>query len=51
MIEPSAIPHMESILRDFGLTPKELDTIFSATKVDGRGGGSKKICNKIKRDQ
>jgi len=48
MIEPSAIPHMESILRNFGLTPKELDTIFSAAKVDGGGVDLKRFAIKLK---
>jgi hypothetical protein len=48
MIEPSAIPHMESILRNFGLTPKELDTIFGAAKVDGGGVDLKRLTIKLK---
>jgi len=36
-LEPSAVPHLDSILRNFGLTPQELERIFSAARVaDGR---------------
>ena len=48
MIEPSAIPHMESVLRNFGLPPKELDTVFSAAKVDGGGADPKMVAIKLK---
>jgi flagellar hook-length control protein FliK len=48
MIEPSAIPHMESVLRKFGLPPRELDTVFSAAKVDGGGVDPKMVAIKLK---
>ena len=48
MIEPSAIPHMESVLRNFGLTPKELDNVFSAAKVEGGGVDPKRFAIKLK---
>ena len=48
MIEPSAIPHMESVLRKFGLTPRELDTVFSATTVEGGGLDLKRFAIKLK---
>jgi len=36
-LEPAAVPHLESILRNFGLTPQELEQVFSAARVaDGR---------------
>jgi flagellar hook-length control protein FliK len=36
-LEPAAVPHLESILRKFGLTPQELEQVFSAARVaDGR---------------
>lgn len=36
-LEPSAVPHLESILRNFGLTPQELERVFGAARVaDGR---------------
>ena len=34
ILEPSAVPHIESILRTFGLTPKDLGHVFSAAKVE-----------------
>ena len=48
MIEPSAIPHLESALRNFGLTPKELDNVFSAAKVEGGGLDPKIFAIKLK---
>ncbi|NQT70756.1 MAG: flagellar hook-length control protein FliK [Desulfobacteraceae bacterium] len=36
-LEPAALPHLESILRTFGLTPQELERVFGAARVaDGR---------------
>jgi flagellar hook-length control protein FliK len=36
-LEPAAAPHLESILRSFGLTPQELEQVFSAARgADGR---------------
>ena len=36
-LEPAAVPYLESILRNFGLTPPELERVFSAARVaDGR---------------
>jgi flagellar hook-length control protein FliK len=48
MIESSAIPHMESVLRNFGLPPRELDTVFSAAKVNGGGLDPKMVAIKLK---
>ncbi|MCK4828982.1 flagellar hook-length control protein FliK [bacterium] len=48
MIEPSAIPHIESVLRNFGLTPKELDNVFSAATVEGGGLDLKRFAIKLK---
>ena len=48
MIEPSAIPHMESILRNFGLPLGELDTVFSTAKVDGGGVDPNLVAIKLK---
>jgi len=48
IIEPSAIPHIESVLRNFGLTPKELDNVFSAVKVEGGGVDLKRFAIKLK---
>jgi flagellar hook-length control protein FliK len=36
-LEPAAVPHLESILRNFGLTPQESEQVFSAARgADGR---------------
>ena len=36
-LEPAAVPHLESILRNFGLTPQELERVFGAARgADGR---------------
>lgn len=48
VIEPSAIPHIESVLRNFGLTPKELDNVISAAKVEGGGLDLKRFAIKLK---
>ena len=34
-LEPSAVPHLESILRNFGLTPQDLERVFGAARVAG----------------
>lgn len=31
----SALPYIESVLRDFDFTPKELESVFSASRVEG----------------
>ncbi len=37
LLDPAAIPHVELILRNFGMTPRELDRVFSAARIeDGR---------------
>ena len=37
LLDPAAIPHIELILRNFGMTPRELDRVFSAARIeDGR---------------
>jgi hypothetical protein len=48
MIDPSAIPHMESVLRKFGLSPREIGTVFNAAKVDGGGVDPKLVAIKLK---
>ncbi len=47
-LEPSAIPHIESLLRDFGLTPNEIEHAFSAARVEGRGLDLDRFIIKIK---
>ena len=48
IIEPSVIPHIESVLRKLGLPPRELDTIFSAATVEGGGIDPKMVAIKLK---
>ena len=48
IIEPSAIPHIESVLRNFGLPPREIDTIFSTATVKGGGVDPKMVAIKLK---
>ena len=37
LLDPSVIPHMESVLRDFGLTPKKIEGIVSGAKAEQGG--------------
>jgi flagellar hook-length control protein FliK len=48
IIESSAIPHLESVLRNFGLTPKEIDNVLSAATVKGGGVDPKIFAIKLK---
>jgi len=48
IIESSAIPYLESVLRNFGLTPKEIDNALSAAKVEGGGVDPKIFAIKLK---
>jgi len=36
-LDPSAIPYIESALRDLGLTPKEVEHVLSGARVEGGG--------------
>ena len=47
-VAPAAIPYIESILRDFNLTPKELDSIFGKTRIKGGGLDLHKLVEKLK---
>ena len=47
-LEPSAIPYIESVLRDFGLTPREIEHALSAARVEGRGLDLDRFIIKIK---
>lgn len=35
--EPSIIPYFESVLRDCGLTPKQIEQVFNAARAEGVG--------------
>jgi len=47
-LDISAIPHLESLLRDFGLSPKELDHAFSFARLESGGLDLKKFIIKLK---
>ena len=47
-LETSAIPYIESLLRDFGLTPKQIDNALSASKAEGGGLDLAKFVVKLK---
>ena len=45
---PAAVPYIESILRDFNLTPKELDSVFGKARIEGGGLDLHKLVEKLK---
>ena len=47
-LEPSAIPYIESVLRDFGLTPKELEHVLNAARIEGGGLDLNKFIIKLR---
>ena len=47
-LEPSAIPYIESALRDFGLTPRQIENALSAARVEGGGLDLDRFVIKIK---
>jgi hypothetical protein len=47
-LEPSAIPYIESALRDFGLTPRQIENALSAARVVGGGLDLDRFVIKIK---
>ena len=47
-VEPATVPYLESILRDFNLTPKKLDNVFSAARLEGGGLDLDKLVEKLK---
>jgi len=48
VLDISAIPHLESLLRDFGLSPKELDHAFSYARLEGGKLDLKRLVIKLK---
>ncbi len=48
ILEPSAIPYIESALRDFGLTPRQIENALSAARVEGGGLDLDRFVIKIK---
>ncbi|MGB5993646.1 MAG: flagellar hook-length control protein FliK [Desulfobacterales bacterium] len=47
-VAPAAVPYIESALRDFNLTPKELDRVFSKARIEGGGLNLHKLVEKLK---
>ncbi|MDY7039167.1 MAG: flagellar hook-length control protein FliK, partial [Thermodesulfobacteriota bacterium] len=48
ILESSAIPHIESILRDFHLKPEEVDHALGAARIKGGGLDLNKFIEKLK---
>ena len=48
IIGSSAIPYIESILRDFQFTPKEMDNVFSGARLEGGGLDLKQFVTQLK---
>ena len=47
-VAPAAVPYIESVLRDFNLTPKELDGVFSKARIEDGGLDIHKLADKLK---
>jgi len=47
-VAPATIPYIESILRDFNLTPKELDSVFDKARIEGGGLDLHKLVETLK---
>ena len=47
-VSPSVVPYIESVLRDFNLTPKELDRIFSKARIEGGGLDLNRLAARLK---
>ena len=47
-VAPATIPYIESILRDFNLTPKELDSVFGKARIEGGGLDLHKLVETLK---
>ena len=45
---PATVPYIESVLRDFNLTPKELDKVFSKARIEGGGLDIDRLVEKLK---
>jgi flagellar hook-length control protein FliK len=48
-IAPATVPYIESILRDFNLDPKELDSVFSKARAEGGGLDLQKLVAELKK--
>lgn len=49
ILESSAVPYIESILRDHGLSPKAADDVINAAKVSGGGLDLNRLVAKLKK--
>jgi len=47
-LSPATVPYVESILRDFNLTPKELDGVFSKARIEDGGLDLHKLVDELK---
>ncbi len=47
-VGPSTIPYIESILRDFNLSAKELDSVFSKARIEDGGLDLHKLAEELK---
>ncbi len=47
-VAPATVPYIESILRDFNLTPKELDRAFSKARIEGGALDLHKLVGNLK---
>lgn len=47
-VVPATVPYIESVLRDFNLTPKDVDSVFSKARIEGGGLDLKKLTEKLK---
>ncbi|MBU0769768.1 MAG: hypothetical protein KJ687_11835, partial [Proteobacteria bacterium] len=47
-VVPATVPYIESVLRDFNLTPKEVDSVFSKARIEGGGLDLHKLVEKLK---
>ena len=47
-VKPSAVPHLESALRAMGLSPKEVENVFTGTRDDGGGLDLTKLTTNLK---
>ena len=47
-VAPATVPYIESVLRDFNLTPKELDSVFGKARIEGGGLDLHKLVETLK---
>jgi len=47
-LEISALPHIETLLAQFGLTPDQIKTAFGSAKVEGKGIDAGRLASELK---